>query len=219
MKQNIAHADFPSHALNSHSDFLAKKRTGVSKIFGFMIILLVCFSGSKWHGTTPVLGSFLFFTGIFLMGAGTLGRIWCSIYIAGFKNKQLITEGPYSMSRNPLYLFSSIGAAGVGLGTETITIPIMILCAFAIYYPHVIKNEEEKLKRYHGLEYQAYLKRTPVFFPKLSFLKEPLTYGINPRNIKRDMMSAVWFIWSFGIMAFIVKLHQEGVIPILLNFY
>ncbi|GIS42766.1 MAG: hypothetical protein Ct9H90mP15_08060 [Candidatus Neomarinimicrobiota bacterium] len=29
-----------------------------------------------------------------------------SLYVEGFKTKKLITEGPYSMVRNPLYFFT-----------------------------------------------------------------------------------------------------------------
>jgi len=46
------------------------------------------------------------FTLIVLSG---VGRIWSSAYIAGLKSKRVISYGPYSIMRNPLYFFSSGG--------------------------------------------------------------------------------------------------------------
>ena len=43
------------------------------------------------------------------------GRAWSILYVGAHKNRRLVMAGPYSMTRNPLYLFSTIGAAGIGL--------------------------------------------------------------------------------------------------------
>ena len=52
--------------------------------------------------------------------ACVLGRAWCSAYIAGRKNRELVEYGPYSMARNPLYGCSLLGLAGVGLRIITL---------------------------------------------------------------------------------------------------
>ena len=41
------------------------------------------------------------------------GRTWCSLYIGGHKERQLIVSGPYSITRNPLYAFSILGTVGI----------------------------------------------------------------------------------------------------------
>ena len=46
--------------------------------------------------------------GFILVVFGCFGRIWASLYIEGNKTKNLITAGPFSMVRNPLYFFSLI---------------------------------------------------------------------------------------------------------------
>src|SRR6185503_11217281 len=48
--------------------------------------------------------------GMVFIGLCVVGRIWCSLYIGGRKNFELIQDGPYSLVRNPLYLFSVIAA-------------------------------------------------------------------------------------------------------------
>lgn len=41
------------------------------------------------------------------------GRTWCSLYIGGHKERQLIVSGPYSITRNPLHAFSILGTVGI----------------------------------------------------------------------------------------------------------
>ena len=45
---------------------------------------------------------------------GIVGRLWSTLYIGGRKSAEVVTGGPYSMTRNPLYVFSTLAAAGVG---------------------------------------------------------------------------------------------------------
>ncbi|MCB0335978.1 MAG: isoprenylcysteine carboxylmethyltransferase family protein, partial [Bdellovibrionales bacterium] len=111
----------------------------------------------------PLVEIIFFFCGIVLVGVASLGRLWCTVYIAGNKTGVLVTEGPFSLCRNPLYFFSLLGAVGVGLATETITIPILILVLFAFWYPLVIKDEEERLREVHGAAYGKYCEKVPRF--------------------------------------------------------
>src|ERR1041384_3442899 len=59
--------------------------------------------------------------GIVLIVVCILGRTWCTLYIGGRKIDQFVTEGPYSVSRNPLYFFSILGAAGAGAQLGSVT--------------------------------------------------------------------------------------------------
>ena len=115
----------------------------------------------------------MFCLGVFFAGMGSLGRMWCSLYIGGRKTKSLVTEGPYSICRNPLYFFSLIGMVGVGFASETFLIPGILAAAFAAYYPFVIKAEEAHLLAAHGPQFEQYRRAVPTFFPRLSQLNEP----------------------------------------------
>src|SRR5882757_8547660 len=44
--------------------------------------------------------------GVVLIVLCVMGRTWASLYIAGRKGEKLVSDGPYSVCRNPLYLFS-----------------------------------------------------------------------------------------------------------------
>ncbi|MBN1593592.1 MAG: isoprenylcysteine carboxylmethyltransferase family protein [Candidatus Coatesbacteria bacterium] len=194
-------------------------RTVVSKILGALLVAVITISDSVWDHDWEFVGSSLFLLGCALAAVGSLGRLWCSVYIGGKKTERLIVEGPYSISRNPLYFFSFIGALGVGLASETLTIPTLILVAFAVYYPSVIKAESGRLRRMYGEQYEDYAKKTPAFFPKISLLTEPEEYVVHPIRFRRDALSALWFIWLLGILEFIEGFREMGVFAPLFELY
>lgn len=196
-----------------------KLRIHLTRLFAGTLSCFILFSGSAWETQAPLLSSALFLIGIVLVAVATLGRLWCTLYIGGYKTKQLITVGPYSMSRHPLYFFSLIGGVGIGFASETFLIPAIIAVAFALYYPFVIRSEEKKLRKMHPGEFEAYAKTTPVFFPKISLLTEPQEYKVNPISFKRRLFSSFWFIWFVGILEIIEGSHEVGLIPVFFKIY
>ena len=196
-----------------------KLRIRISQIFAGLLVVLICISSSLWEDKTPFVTTVLFLLGAFLVGIASLGRLWCSVYIAGYKTDHLVTQGPYSMCRNPLYFFSLLGALGVGLTSETLLIPFVILIAFVLYYPLVIKSEEAKLIKLHKSEFEIYLKDVPKFFPKMSLLNEPEEYTVKPIVFKRHIFHALWFIWFVGIIEIIEEFHELNVLPTIFKIY
>ncbi len=137
--------------------------------------------------------------GFFLLATAVLGRLWCLAYIAGAKNESLITEGPYSMVRNPLYLFNFLGALGLGLAVENPPLALLLVCGFVLFYPSVVRNEEARLGRTFGAAYVAYCAATPRWVPKWSAYHEPESWVISPRRFRKGLLGAMWFLWVFMI--------------------
>lgn len=198
---------------------IEKIRIGLSRVFVFLLLIIILMSSSATNARWPLLGETLFFMGVILAAVASMGRLWCSVYIAGYKTDVLVMQGPYSMTRNPLYFFSLIGAVGVALATETLLIPALVLAAFAAYYPFVIRSEESVLLKRHGNAFTDYFRTVPRFFPKLSGLMEPDTYVVRPKVIKRHMLDALWFVWLLGFMEVIEVLHELHLLPTLLWVY
>ncbi len=129
-------------------EFVEHYRTKLSQMLAAVFILVFTFSNNALEWTYPAIPGAMMLVGCVLVGAATVGRLWCALYIAGYKTDKLITSGPYSMCRNPLYFFSLLGGVGVGLCTEYLTLAAVIVAAFAVIYPITIKREEERLAFY-----------------------------------------------------------------------
>lgn len=196
----------------------SRQRILVSRLVVWPLGAALLVTASAWEVHPPWNG-LLFLAGCVLIGVASIGRLWCSLYICGRKTKELVTSGPYSVTRNPLYFFSAIGAIGVGLGTETLTVPAVLILLFALSYPSVILAEERKLLALHGHAYDTYFAGTPRFFPRLAIPAEPDVYAVDPRRFRRALFDALWFVWLMGVLELGEALREAGILPSLLILY
>ena len=198
---------------------IERYRMILSRIGAVIAFFFLFTTKSSWETESEVVTHLLFLIAMIFVGIASLGRMWCSLYIAGYKDDQLVTEGPYSLCRNPLYFFSLIGAVGVGFATETLTFPIIIAVLFALYYPFVIRSEERRLKKLFGTPFEDYCLNVPRFFPTPSTFSEPEYYNVKPAVYRNHIFSALWFVWLIGILEVIEGLREIGVISSLWSVY
>lgn len=71
----------------------------------------------------------------------------------------LIAEGPYRLSRNPMYLGMAVAAAGIALFFESIAALVLLAGVIVVMDRWVIEREEAYLARRFGDEFAAYRKR------------------------------------------------------------
>jgi protein-S-isoprenylcysteine O-methyltransferase Ste14 len=181
-----------------------------SRLLGIAFLLTILIMGSVHEGS--LLSAILFLVGLVLVGAATVGRLWCSLYISGYKDSGLITTGPYSITRNPIYFFSSLGFVGIGLATETVTLGLALALIFLLVYLPVIKCEEELLRSKFGATFDAYCACTPRFLPNFSKFTEPVSYVVNPRIFRNTLGEVIWFVWFVGIIKIVQVLHEHQIL-------
>ena len=122
------------------------------------------FDGDVLNEIVRHLGAFALLTCI-------AGRCWAALHIGGQKNQKLITSGPYARTRNPLYFFSTVGLAGIGLAVGSITLGLAFFCFGYLAFSYVIRREERALERFFVAEYHEYMRLVPRFFPSFSAIE------------------------------------------------
>ena len=188
----------------------SQHRIAVSRVFGFGFLAAVLLTGSRWQGTLAA--DLMFLIGLMLAAAGMVGRIWCLVYSSGYKSSQLVTAGPYVVSRNPLYFFSFVGLVGIGLSTATLTLTALVVLFFWSVYPAVIDGEEEFLRTKFGAQYAAYCERTPRFFPRWKLFSEPDTYEVRPKTLRQSLGGVLWFIGLPALIHLLMEMREAGLI-------
>ncbi|HLH35114.1 MAG TPA: isoprenylcysteine carboxylmethyltransferase family protein [Alloacidobacterium sp.] len=94
--------------------------------------------------------------------------LWLRGYAAGYvkKNAELTMTGPYSYTRNPLYLGSMLIAFGFAAASRSIVIVLLLAALFALIYIPVIRSEEAFLRsKFAGFD--AYAASVPRLVPRL----------------------------------------------------
>lgn len=189
-------------------------RKRLTLCFAVLLILVLLFTRIPAILEFPSI-TILGLIGLLFTALGAFGRVWSSIYIAGRKNKELVDEGPYSVTRNPLYLFSLLGATGLGLASCNPVVLVCLLAGFLLYYPGVIAAEEEKLRAKHGENYEEYRSRVPRVLPDFSLFAQPEQISLSPGPATRAFADAVWFILGYIGLRTVVWLHAFTLLPAL----
>ena len=172
-------------------------RLGFSWIAGLFFVFSVLFSDSSYRESQ--LYEFLELVGYVLIVFATLGRIWATVYIGGRKDEELCQDGPYSISRNPLYLFSLFGAVGIILSAQKLTL-LAIILPFFVYYYFVIRGEETRLLHFFGQEYADYSKRVGRILPTFKTYTSQESFTVYPKGLFRSMIHASIFMWIFMLL-------------------
>ncbi len=194
-------------------------RIMLSRLSALAVFATLLISLNGWQTAAPVVEHLLSLVGWVLVGIGVMGRIWCASYVCGLKNDYLVRDGPYSLCRNPLYLFSFAAGVGVMLITETLLLPTLFAGLFWAYYRHVIRHEEETLRRRHGPPFEAYCGRVPRFWPNFSLYSEPASYCVSAAHFRKHLGEVLWFVIAGGIVEFIEGMHISGYLPTLVHIF
>jgi protein-S-isoprenylcysteine O-methyltransferase Ste14 len=197
------------------SHLLLDNRIALQRMYAIVLLAMLTFSLTAWQNLAPVFEELLALVGWVFVGVGVMGRIWSGSYISGSKNAKLVMDGPYSICRNPLYLFNFLA----GLGVMLVILPIQFAALFWIYYSELISREEAVLSTLHGAAFEAYRARVPRFWPKFSLYSEPVEYLVSAARFRKNMGDAIWFVVAAALIDFVEAMHDIGYLPTVLHIF
>jgi protein-S-isoprenylcysteine O-methyltransferase Ste14 len=171
----------------------------------------------------PVLGGeaheMIEMTGFALVLVCVAGRMWSILYIGARKNRDLTTLGPYSMTRNPLYLFSTIGAAGVGLIYGSLFVALLLAALSYAAFRITAGKEADHLQVLFGERYAAYAARTPIFWPNPALYRDSGEMAFSPDALRRTFLDGLLFLAIFPAMEVLEHLQATEILPTLFRFF
>lgn len=132
--------------------------------------------------------------GVLILIAGVLGRFWSILYLGGRKNAEVMQDGPFSITRNPLYLFSTVASFGIGLMLGAVSFAVLLAGVVGTILWVTARREAAFLAQEFGAEYASYAQRVPFFFPDPRLYRAAPEAVFRTAPLKRNLFDAFVFL-------------------------
>jgi protein-S-isoprenylcysteine O-methyltransferase Ste14 len=171
-----------ANSLLSIANAGASRRGMLTPLIGFLFVcflglfFLASFATDRWLNLPSIIFvPWTFAAGLILLIPGAVLWLWTVILFAKARGtpvpinppQELVINGPYSLSRNPMMLgmymvFFAIGLLKGSLALTVIFTPLLII----IMTIFVTEVEEKDLELKFGSEYLQYKRRVGMYFPR-----------------------------------------------------
>ncbi len=136
-----------------------------------------------------------------IAAVGILIRAWASGHIR--KNQNLAVSGPYSFTRNPLYLGSFVLGVGFTIAAGVWWLAIIFVALFLGIYLPVMRVESDDLTKLFGAEYEEYARRVPLFFPRpTAYRASDAKFDMSLYMRHREYQAALGLTFAWLVLAF-----------------
>jgi protein-S-isoprenylcysteine O-methyltransferase Ste14 len=140
--------------------------------------------------------------GFICVALACLGRIWCSVFIAGHKDEKLITTGPFALCRHPLYALSILGAFGLGLTSRSVLLCAATVVLVAALVVYAASCEEQFLADSFAGEFDTYVAATPnKWWPRFAARVMPDHLDVKPAIFWKALVDAGSFFLLYLLVA------------------
>jgi protein-S-isoprenylcysteine O-methyltransferase Ste14 len=145
----------------------------------------------------------------FMFFGGAAIRWWSTLYIGGRKSADLISEGPYSMCRNPLYVGTFLMVLSMAVFMESLTLGVGLLLASWIYLSTTVPVEEQRLRERFGSKFDKYCEEVPRLFPRLSSFRSAQTIEVRLNGLFSEGIRTARWIWLPLLCLLVVQLRSQ----------
>lgn len=194
------------------------KRLIVVQVAAALAVILLLFSkpalaeGSDGHEILETIG-------FVMVLVCFLGRLWSILFVGGRKNDELIVSGPFSMTQNPLYFFSTVGAVGIGLMFGSALAAAMLGLASYLVFRFTARKEAEFLAGKFGAVHAAYAERTPRFWPNPLLYRDEDHWLFSTRALRNTFRDGLYFLALFPVIEAVEYFRLSGDLPTLFTVY
>ena len=162
---------------------------------------------------SPSLKSYL--AGLMLGILGELIRVWAIGWTGEHTRAQslrapfLVTQGPYSLVRNPLYLGNILNYCGVllaaigsmsALGAALLTLSSGLI--IYVVYSGCIAVEEQFLQEHFGEAFTAYKDSVPRLWPHWRDVISGGQYEFAWERVKFEVTTIFWWLVSWSVLLY-----------------
>jgi len=162
---------------------------------------------------TGFAGLLLQLGGLACIAGAALGRVWASVFIAGYKDAQLVRSGPYAVLRHPLYALSLLAMLGAGLTTRSATLTAALLVVFSAIYARAAREEDGFLRSAHGEAFDRYAREVNAFRPRGSAYAVPEAIEVRPRVLWKAFLDAGTLFGYWALLVLADALQRAGLTP------
>ena len=178
-----------------------------------LLAVLALVATSERTAAAGLPGLLLQLGGLACIACAALGRIWCSVFIAGHKDARLVRDGPYSALRHPLYALSLLAMLGVGLTTRSAVLTAALLLASAALHARAARAEDRLLRSVHGEAFDRYAGTVNAFWPNRRACEVPATLEIRPRVLWKAFLDAGSLLGYWVLLVLADALQRAGIAP------
>ena len=137
---------------------------------------------------------------------GLLIRAWAAGHIV--KYEKLATTGPYSHTRNPLYLGSFVMAVGFTIASGVWWLALLAAGLFLGIYLPVMRVEEDDLRKRFGADFDDFAANVPLFLPRLTrWKKMDAGFDFQLYLKHREYQAAIGVL--LGLAALVAKMYFD----------
>jgi protein-S-isoprenylcysteine O-methyltransferase Ste14 len=149
-----------------------------------------------------------------------LGAAWAAIglgwraWAAGtiHKNTELAVDGPYALSRHPLYFGNFMLAGGFAAASGRLAVLVAVIALAIVVYLPLIREEESAMLKLFGERYREYIRTVPRLLPSF---RPPAALSTERRFSWRQYMAnhkynaAVGYCAALAALLLLHLLHQR----------
>lgn len=137
--------------------------------------------------------------GLELMGwiafvGGAALRVWAASYICARKSSEVVSTGPYSVCRNPLYWGTFLMVAAIPCLLRSPVLAVSMIPPILLYLFAVVPVEEAVMTSRHGSNYALYCQSVSRWWPNILGYTKGEALGGQTLGYAREWARMAWWI-------------------------